>query len=63
MKIIVLGNQARALANFWSVLIRRMLRGGHEIICCAPPGDAEADAALEALGASVLHYELDRNGP
>lgn len=62
MKIIVLGNQARALANFWSVLIRRMLRGGHEIICCAPPGDAEADAALEALGASVLHYELDRKG-
>lgn len=62
MKIIVLGNQARALANFWSVLIRRMLTGGHEVICCAPPGDAQADAALEALGASVLHYELDRKG-
>lgn len=62
MKIIVLGNQTRALANFWSVLIRRMLRGGHQVICCAPPGDTQADAALEALGASVLHYELDRKG-
>ena len=51
MKIIVLGNQARALSNFWSVLIRRMRQGGHEVLCCAPPGDPEADAALKGLGA------------
>ena len=62
MKIIVLGNQARALSNFWSVLIRQMDQGGHEVFCCVPPGDPEADAALEALDARVLHYELDRKG-
>ena len=62
MKIIVLGNQARALSNFWSVLIRRMRQGGHGALCCVPPGDPEADAALEALGAAVIHYELDRKG-
>ena len=62
MKIIVLGNQARALSNFWSVLIRRMRQGGHEVLCCAPPGDPEADAALKGLGAAVLHYQLDRKG-
>lgn len=62
MKIIVLGNQARALSNFWSVLIRQMRQGGHEALCCVPPGDPEADAALETLGARVLHYELDRKG-
>lgn len=42
MKIIVLGNQARALSNFWSVLIRRMRQGGHEVLCCAPPGDRKS---------------------
>lgn len=62
MKIIVLGNQARALSNFWSVLIRQVRQGGHEALCCVPPGDPEADAALETLGARVLHYELDRKG-
>lgn len=62
MKIIVLGNQARALANFWSVLIRRMRKAGHAVICCAPPGDPEADADLQALGAGLLHYKLDRKG-
>lgn len=62
MKIIVLGNQARAMSNFWSVLIRQMRRAGHEVVCCAPPGDAAADAALAALGARMLHYPLDRKG-
>lgn len=62
MKIIVLGNQARALSNFWSVLIRHMRRGGHETLCCVPAGDPEADAALRALDAAVRHYQLDRKG-
>ena len=39
-----------------------MDQGGHEVFCCVPPGDPEADAALEALDARVLHYELDRKG-
>lgn len=62
MKIIVLGNQARAMVNFWSVLIRRMRAGGHEVLCCAPAGDAEADAALAAQGSQVRHFALDRKG-
>ena len=62
MKIIVLGNQAKAMSNFWSVLIRHMRRAGHEVVCCAPPGDANAEAALEAQGARVRHYSLDRKG-
>jgi len=62
MKIIVLGNQAKAMSNFWSVLIRHMRRAGHEVICCAPAGDADAEAALAAQGASLRHYALDRKG-
>ncbi len=62
MKIIVLGNQAKAMSNFWSVLIRHMRKAGHEVVCCAPPGDADAEAALAAQGARMCHYALDRKG-
>ena len=62
MKIIVLGNQAKAMSNFWSVLIRHMRRAGHEVVCCAPPGDSNAETALAAQGARVRHYSLDRKG-
>ena len=62
MKIIVLGNQARSMSNFWSVLVRHMFRAGHEVICCTPPGDSGAEAVLAAQGARVLHYPLDRKG-
>ena len=60
MKIIVLGNQAKAMSNFWSVLIRHMRSAGHEVVCCAPPGDANAEATLTAQGARMRHYSLDR---
>lgn len=62
MKIIVLGNQAKAMSNFWSVLIRHMRRAGHEVVCCAPSGDADAETALAAQGARLRHYPLDRKG-
>ncbi|MBQ4567740.1 MAG: glycosyltransferase family 4 protein [Desulfovibrio sp.] len=62
MKILVLGNQGRAVSIFWSVLMRQMLAAGHTVVCCIPPGDSEADAALNALGVRVRHYPLDRKG-
>lgn len=62
MKIFILSNQARSMANFWSVLIRRMRAAGHTVLCCAPPGDAAAEAALRALGAEFAAYPLDRKG-
>ncbi len=62
MKILILSNQSRSMANFWSVLIRHMRAAGHEVTCCAPPGDAAAEAALHALGAAFLPYPLDRKG-
>lgn len=62
MKIIVLGNQAKAMSNFWSVLIRHMRKSGHEVVCCAPPGDADAEAVLATQGARMRHYALDRKG-
>ena len=62
MKILILSNQSRSMANFWSALIRHMRAAGHEVTCCAPPGDAAAEAALHALGAAFLPYPLDRKG-
>lgn len=62
MKIAVLGNQSRALVNFWSVLIRHMRAAGHEVLCLAPEGDAEGDEALRAQGVELRYYPLDRKG-
>ena len=62
MHIVVLGNQSRALVNFWTVLMARMRAHGHRVTCLVPPGDNEADDALRAQGQAVVHYPLDRKG-
>ncbi|WP_300707957.1 glycosyltransferase family 4 protein [uncultured Desulfovibrio sp.] len=76
MKIIVLGNQAKSVANFWSVLMRRMRGAGHEVICMVPAGDVATEGRLAALGAApadapgfpqapalrIINYPLDRKG-
>ena len=66
MKIAVLGNQARAMMNFWSVLLRRMIANGHDVFCLVPEpsaGDEPAwEAALAGLGVRLVPYPLDRRG-
>ncbi|MDR2076646.1 MAG: glycosyltransferase family 4 protein [Desulfovibrio sp.] len=65
MKIAILGNQARAMGNFWTPLIRLLKASGHETLCCLPhpaPDDAPWEEALTALGARLIHYPLDRKG-
>ena len=66
MKLLLLGNQARAMANFWSVLIRRAVAAGHEVVCAVPhalPSDDPVwEAKLSSLGVRLAHYPLDRKG-
>ena len=66
MKIAILGNQARALCNFWPALIRHLLACGHETLCLVPfPADAlerKAVYELEAMGTTPRFYRLDRKG-
>ena len=66
MKLLLLGNQARAMANFWSVLIRRAIAAGHEVICAVPHAlssdDPVWETKLSALGVRLTHYPLDRKG-
>jgi glycosyltransferase involved in cell wall biosynthesis len=65
MKVAILGNQARAMGNFWTPLIRLLQDRGHETICCLPhpaPDDLPWEGALTDLGARLAHYPLDRKG-
>lgn len=66
MKVAVLGNQARAMSNFWTVLLRRLVAGGHDVVCLTPLPDAgdepEWEERLLALGVRLAHYPLDRKG-
>lgn len=70
MKVLILGNQGRSTANFWTVLARRILLDGHDVVFAVPPGDPQADVALRGVrharkvtGAPrVVHYPLERKG-
>lgn len=65
MKIFVLGNQARALVNFWSVLMECMRAAGLEVVCCVPDPrseDRQWEDVLRGRGLRVLSYPLDRKG-
>lgn len=65
MNVIILNNQAKALVNFWSILLTRLCEEGHSVICLVPGdngGDPEAENVLRSFGASVEHYFLDRKG-
>lgn len=66
MKIAIIGNQARAMGNFWTVLITQLRERGHDVVCCIPERGPEDDpaweTALEGLGVRLIFYPLDRKG-
>ena len=62
MKCVILGNQAKSVGNFWSVLIRHMRQAGYETVCCVPPGDTESEKRLTSLGVRICRYSLERKG-
>ena len=65
-RVVIMGSQAWAMANFWPTLIRETVARGHELICLNPatgdPTDAEAEASLRALGAQTMAYPIKRKG-
>jgi glycosyltransferase involved in cell wall biosynthesis len=62
MHIVLLGNTARGVVNFWSVLVESLRAAGHRVTVFAPEGDVDADAAVRAMGVRLRHYPLDRKG-
>ena len=65
-RVLIMGSQARAMANFWQVLIKSLIARGHEVICLNPEtkdqADQEASRVLRELGASVVFFPLQRKG-
>lgn len=60
MKIAILGNQARAMSNFWTLLIRRLSESGHEVVCLVPESSqANMEAGLMESGMDGLQAETD----
>lgn len=66
MKIAFIGNQLRAMANFWPPLLEQMRECGHVPVLLAPPGHDEAHRAaiglFRELGLVVREYPLSRKG-
>ncbi|MBO4336247.1 MAG: glycosyltransferase family 4 protein [Desulfovibrio sp.] len=62
MKVLILGNQARSVRNFWTVLMRRMRAAGHEVVVCVPADGEASDLAQLAEFGRVRTYFLARKG-
>jgi len=62
MHIVLLGNTARGVLNFWRVLVENLHAEGHRVSVFVPKGDADDDAAVLAMGVDLHHYPLDRKG-
>lgn len=66
MKVVIMGSQARSMANFWPTLISRLCARGHSVICFVPKTNDKADqkavGTLNSLGAEVREVPLERRG-
>lgn len=50
------------MSIFWRVLMLRLKEQGHDLLCLTPPGDAGSEKDLQACGAKVINYPLNRKG-
>lgn len=66
MRIVIMGSQARSMANFWPTLIKMIAEAGHEVVCFVPATKEDADhRAIERLkswGAKVTPIPMNRRG-
>ena len=66
MKVVIMGSQARSMANFWPTLIKMLVSEGHEVYCFVPQTNDEADKkAIELMrswGAVPCEVYLSRRG-
>ena len=66
MRIVIMGSQARSMANFWPTLIKKLVEAGHEVVCFVPDTSEEADRRaiirLKSWGAMVRPVPMNRRG-
>lgn len=62
LRVLVIGSQARYLANFRGALMQTMNAYGHEVFALAPDFDAETRSELCAIGVKPVDISLSRTG-
>ena len=60
MKILIIGNQARSVANFWTVLMHALKQANHEVVCCIPHGTTEEEERLKGCADKLRFYFISR---
>ena len=63
MNIVILGNQARAVSNFWVPLIKELVGRGHRVTVCVPHTEEGEAAAGEAAAGESATGEKDECCP
>lgn len=62
LKIVLVGNYAEFMFNFRGPLLAELVKGGHEVIACAPGENAELAHKLKGIGVGYHSYDLERTG-
>ncbi|MBQ9537568.1 MAG: glycosyltransferase family 4 protein [Desulfovibrionaceae bacterium] len=60
MKVLVIGNQAQAMANFWTVLMRHLRQANHQVLCCIPKGSCEIEQRLLSVCDGLRTFYINR---
>lgn len=60
MKVLVLSSFAFSLVNFRGELLRALVRGGHEVVACAPDDDPDVARLLAAMEVRYLRVAMAR---
>lgn len=62
LKVAIISNSTSSLLNFRGPLIVEMVRRGHTVLAFAPDYDDTTRAALKAMGAQTVDYQMSRAG-
>ena len=66
MRVVIMGSQARSMANFWPTLIKTLVAQGHEVYCFVPNtadhADQKAIELMRSWGALPCGVYLNRRG-
>src|SRR5258708_4775734 len=64
-KAFIVGDSAIAMVRFRASLVKELIAQGYEVVCAAPPADAETERQLATIGARFLPISMtpDRTLP
>lgn len=62
VKIFIIGSFAESLINFRGQLLQEMVKGGHQVVACAPEASVEIQNALHAMEVEYQDVPIERAG-